>query len=160
MRRRTLFAALAGLAVVIAVGTVVLWPRLEPPSRITQENCDQIREEMHQAEVEAILGPPGDYTTAGPSNTFFDTYGLLSPIKVAASVAIGSAIERSLTLSLTNMAGADDGIIVRLVRCPKPDGKTLSGVPSASGTAGSRSRPCGGGNCSWRWRREERPLEG
>jgi hypothetical protein len=75
MRRRTLLVALAGLAVVVAAGAVVLWPRLEPPSRITQENCDQIREGMHQADVEAILGPPGDYTMAGPSNTFFDTHG-------------------------------------------------------------------------------------
>jgi hypothetical protein len=36
MRRRTLFVALAGLAVVIAAGAVVLWPALA--SRITRAN--------------------------------------------------------------------------------------------------------------------------
>jgi hypothetical protein len=39
-----------------------LWPR---PNRVTEENCDRIREGMSREEVEAILGPPGDYTT-GP----------------------------------------------------------------------------------------------
>jgi hypothetical protein len=66
MRRRTLFVALAGLAVVLAVGVVVLWP--SQPNRITQENCDRIKEGMSRAEVEAILGPPGDYRT-GPGET-------------------------------------------------------------------------------------------
>jgi hypothetical protein len=63
MRRPTLLVALAGLAVVVAVGVVVLWPR---QNRITQENFDRIREGMSLAEVEAILGPPGDYRT-GPT---------------------------------------------------------------------------------------------
>jgi hypothetical protein len=35
MRRRTLLVALAGLAVVVAAGAVVVWPRAE---RITREN--------------------------------------------------------------------------------------------------------------------------
>jgi hypothetical protein len=61
MRRRTLLVALVGLAVVVAAGVVVLWPR--PPSRITRENYGLIREGMTRAEVEAILGPPGDYRT-------------------------------------------------------------------------------------------------
>ena len=63
MRRRTLLVMLAGLAVVIAAGVVVLWPR--PASeRITRENYDRIRAGMTRAEIETILGPPGDYTTA------------------------------------------------------------------------------------------------
>jgi hypothetical protein len=62
MRRRTLLVALAALAVVVAVGVVVLWPRQEP-NRITRENCYRIKEGMSWAEVEAILGPPGDYST-------------------------------------------------------------------------------------------------
>jgi hypothetical protein len=66
MRRRTLLVALAGLPVVVAAGAVVLWPRT--PSRITLENCNRIREGMSRAEVEAILGPPGDYRT-GPGET-------------------------------------------------------------------------------------------
>ena len=61
MRRRKLIA-LAGLAVLVAAGAFVLWPR---PDRITRANYDRIRMGMSRAEVEAILGPPGDYTT-GP----------------------------------------------------------------------------------------------
>ena len=60
MRRRKLLV-LTGLAVVVAAGMVVVWP--EPPSlvRVTMENCNLIRLGMTRAEVEAILGPPGDY---------------------------------------------------------------------------------------------------
>jgi hypothetical protein len=62
MRRRTLLVVLAGLAVVVAAVAVVLWPR--PPSRITRANYDRIRAGMTRAEVETILGPPGDYRSA------------------------------------------------------------------------------------------------
>jgi hypothetical protein len=58
MQRRKLGWVLAGLAVVVAVGAVVLWPR---PDRITLEHFEQVAEGMTLAEVEAILGPPGDY---------------------------------------------------------------------------------------------------
>jgi hypothetical protein len=61
MRRWKLLGAM-GLAVLVAVGVFVLWPR---PDRITRENCDRIRKGMSRAEVYAILGPPGDYGT-GP----------------------------------------------------------------------------------------------
>jgi hypothetical protein len=64
MRRWKLLAAL-GLAVVVAAGSF-LWLRPNPALRITRENCDRIRAGMTRAEVEAILGPPGDYTT-GPT---------------------------------------------------------------------------------------------
>jgi hypothetical protein len=67
MRRRTLLAALAGLAVLVAAGVVVLWPRSS--SRITRENFDRIKVGMSLAEVETILGAPGDYTT-GPYDEF------------------------------------------------------------------------------------------
>jgi hypothetical protein len=65
MRRRKLLVALAGLTV-LAAGTIVLWPR---PDRITRENYRRIQIAMSLAEVEAILGPEGDYTTApvGPT---------------------------------------------------------------------------------------------
>jgi hypothetical protein len=63
MRRRKLLVVLAGLAVVVVVGVVILWPRSSSP--ITQENFDRIRDGMSRAEVEAILGPPCDYST-GP----------------------------------------------------------------------------------------------
>ena len=65
MRRRTLPVVLAGLAVMVAAGAVVLWPRKD---RITQENYDGIRMGMSRAEVEEILGLPGDYRT-GPGAT-------------------------------------------------------------------------------------------
>jgi hypothetical protein len=64
MRRRKLLVALAGLAGVIVAGVVVLWPWA--PSRITPENIGRIWESMSRAEVEAILGPPGEYRT-GPT---------------------------------------------------------------------------------------------
>jgi len=75
MRRRTLLVALAGLAVVVTAGTVVLWPR---PERITRANFHRIREGMSRAEVEAILGPPGDYRT-GLGETWFTEPKLWSP---------------------------------------------------------------------------------
>ena len=63
MRRRNLLLVIAGLAVVVSTaGAVVLWPQ---SVRITATNYERIRVGMSRAEVEAILGPPGDYTN-GP----------------------------------------------------------------------------------------------
>jgi hypothetical protein len=64
MRRRRLLLALVAIAVLVAVGMVVPWPR--PPDRVTQANCRLVSRGMALAEVEAILGPPGDYRT-GPT---------------------------------------------------------------------------------------------
>jgi hypothetical protein len=66
MRRRKLLTAVVGLAVLVAVGAFVLWPRQD---RVTRENYDQIKVGMTRAEVDAILGPPGDYTTVEPFGT-------------------------------------------------------------------------------------------
>jgi hypothetical protein len=60
VRGRKLLVAVAVLAVLVAAGASVLWPR---PDRITRENFNRIREGMTWAEVEAILGPPGEYRT-------------------------------------------------------------------------------------------------
>jgi hypothetical protein len=60
MRRRTLLVVLAGLAVVGAAGVVLL--RLQE-DRVTRANYDRIQIGMSRADVEAILGPPGDYST-------------------------------------------------------------------------------------------------
>jgi hypothetical protein len=48
--------------VVVVVGVLVLWPG---PSQFTWENVNRIRKGMSRADVEAILGSPGDYT-GGP----------------------------------------------------------------------------------------------
>jgi hypothetical protein len=60
MRRRKLIAAV-GLAVLVAVGAFVLCPRQD---RITLDDFIRINYGISRAEVEAILGPPGNYTTA------------------------------------------------------------------------------------------------
>jgi hypothetical protein len=70
MRRRKLFLALMALAVV-----VVVWPARTREARITPENCARIQMGMTRAEVEAILGPPRDYTSTAnvePIFTFVD----------------------------------------------------------------------------------------
>lgn len=62
MRGRKLrWTVAAGLVLLAGIAAVVLWPR---PSRVTPENYERIRDGMTRAEVEAILGPPGNYTTA------------------------------------------------------------------------------------------------
>jgi hypothetical protein len=63
MRRWTLLVALAGLAVLVAAGTVVLWSRATPPSPITREGYKQVKWWMSENDVVAVLGPPGDYRT-------------------------------------------------------------------------------------------------
>jgi hypothetical protein len=69
MRRRKLIVAV-GLVVLVAVAAFVAWPR---PQRITRENFDRIQDGMSRAEVEAILGPPGDYRT-GPTLYTLETF--------------------------------------------------------------------------------------
>jgi hypothetical protein len=62
VRKRTVrWLLAAGLVVPVAAGVYEAWPR---PDRITQANEERIRIGMSRAEVLAILGPPGDYTTA------------------------------------------------------------------------------------------------
>jgi hypothetical protein len=89
MRRRKLLVALAGLAMVVAAGTFILWPRavvLEPrPLRATRQNYDRIRIGITRAEVEASLGPPGDYTT-GPTHPTGRDHGVEGSSLVCASV--------------------------------------------------------------------------
>jgi hypothetical protein len=63
MKRKRLLLVLAALAALAVAGTAVLWPRRP---RVTREKFDRIREGMTRADVEAILGPPGDYRN-GPT---------------------------------------------------------------------------------------------
>jgi hypothetical protein len=67
MRRRKLIAAV-GLAVLVAVGAVVLWPRTD---RVTREKFDLLRVGMSRVQVQVILGPPGDSSTV---ETAYDHY--------------------------------------------------------------------------------------
>jgi hypothetical protein len=76
MRSRKLrWALTAGLVALAGVAAFALWPR---PNRVTRENCARIRQGMTRAEVDALLGPPGDYRT-GPVD--YDR-GLV-PLKIA-----------------------------------------------------------------------------
>ena len=65
MRERKLWWAVGGLtlALLLADGAFMAWPR---PDRITRENFDRVTTGMSRSEVEAILGPPGDYRS-GPT---------------------------------------------------------------------------------------------
>jgi hypothetical protein len=56
---------LGALAVVVVAGLVLLLPRTQPV-RITRLNYDRIQTSMTRADIEAILGPPGDYSN-GPA---------------------------------------------------------------------------------------------
>jgi hypothetical protein len=64
MRRRTLLVVLAGLAVVGAVGVVVLWPKPITPG-LTQESFDRVEEGMTRPEVETLLGKASSFDGGG-----------------------------------------------------------------------------------------------
>jgi hypothetical protein len=61
VRRRKVLGSLA--CALVLIGAFELRPF---PSRITHDNFNHLRQGMTRAEVEAILGPPGVYTT-GPT---------------------------------------------------------------------------------------------
>jgi hypothetical protein len=62
MRRKARWVVV-GLAVILLVAAdFVLWPQ-SSPSRITRANCERLCRRMSRADIEAILGPPGDYTS-------------------------------------------------------------------------------------------------
>jgi hypothetical protein len=59
-------AVALGVLALVAAGAFALRPHLELASRITRENYTRIQVGMNRAELEALLGPPGDYRT-GPT---------------------------------------------------------------------------------------------
>jgi hypothetical protein len=65
--RSVLVAGVAVLALV--VGLALPLPHADPGARITRAASQRIKNDMFRVEVEAILGPPGDYKA---SNTEFD----------------------------------------------------------------------------------------
>ena len=58
--RKSLLAGVAFFLVLFGILLTLLLPR---PSRVTRENYERIREGMSRAQVEAIVGKPGDYRT-------------------------------------------------------------------------------------------------
>jgi hypothetical protein len=62
-RRRLLVVLIVGLGLLVAAGAFVLRPRSDPGWRITKANYDRVVVGMSWAQVEGILGPPGDYST-------------------------------------------------------------------------------------------------
>jgi hypothetical protein len=131
MRRRKLWWVVAGLVVLLlAVGVFVAWPR---PNRITQENFDRIQQGMSRAEVEAILGPPGDYRTLPQE---FEPWALTSvafqpsskasfwhanTMSISMSISIefdesGRAQGRSASTSQTIVNGPFDNLLWRVKR--------------------------------------------
>jgi hypothetical protein len=73
MRRWKLIVVLLALAVAIAVGAFVLWPRED---RITPENYRLISRGMSRSQVHAILGPPRDLVYGRPAVTELPTEGI------------------------------------------------------------------------------------
>jgi hypothetical protein len=61
-RRLLVVLAVSALVLLVVAAKPILFPAGNP--RLTQENFDRIKEGMSREEVEAILGPPGDYCTA------------------------------------------------------------------------------------------------
>jgi hypothetical protein len=76
-RRLRRVLALAGLAVLLAAGAFVLWPR---PPKATLAAFDRVQRSMTEAEVYALLGPPGDHRT-GPTEDPFSGAPLASFFK-------------------------------------------------------------------------------
>jgi hypothetical protein len=110
MRRRKLLVALAGLAVVVPAGVVVLLPRKD---RITQENCDAIRFDMGRAEVEQILGgPPGDYRTVKTMDNELEPMVLLGDIDCQAFHARGWNDGTALSEGLSGRWFGNEGHIL------------------------------------------------
>jgi hypothetical protein len=63
MWKRNLLRVLAGLGVLAAVAALLFW---QGRDRVTAENYERIQRGMARSQVEAILGPPGDYAS-GPA---------------------------------------------------------------------------------------------
>ncbi len=99
MRKRWRWVVAGSGVALIALAAFVLWPR-QP--RITRETCGRVGQGMTRAEVESLLGPPGDYRT-GPVD--YDR-GLV-PIKI--TPIINGGLPPS-ALPNTYRAASDDDI--------------------------------------------------
>jgi hypothetical protein len=69
MTRKRLLVVLAALVAIVVAGTVAVpWPR----PRVTSESFARVQVGMSRAEVERLVGPPGDYTTGPMGVVIFD----------------------------------------------------------------------------------------
>jgi hypothetical protein len=144
MRRWKLLAVLAVLPVPVAFGVSVLWPR---PERITPENFDRIRKGMTLAEVEAILGPPGDYRTA---KTESDDSAPIEHWRVFAEPGThtNTWADWWTDTRFASVSFDESGRTIRGSYTPSriPNdtlGKNYSDMPSVCGGSGSRRREVG-----------------
>jgi hypothetical protein len=133
MRRRKLLGVLAGLAVVIAAGLIVLRPWGD---RVTTANFSHIRPGMTRVKVDALLGgPPGDYATVR-------TVSANQPYEYVVNMAGGSTVSCS--------DWRDDSYLIRVTW---DDGGAVSGVVWEPNKA-SGDGPLG--NLRWRFERQWR----
>jgi hypothetical protein len=130
MRRRKLLVALAGLVVVVAAGAVGLRRRAD---RVTRANYDRILTGMSRADVETILGPPGDYATVpfdNGSGTKLDPSDVYS--EVVRSFSTGDARNRDRACWCGNdrvIVIAFDGPNGRVVGCSFMQPRRLNQSP-------------------------------
>jgi hypothetical protein len=109
MRKRSLFIALAGLALLIAAFALVPQSR---PNRITREDFDRIRLRMTLSEVEAIIGPPGDYET-GDTTRPDDWVASAEALDVSdLTMAEAEDANREFLCATTAIWECDDAIVV------------------------------------------------
>jgi hypothetical protein len=114
MWKRKLRWALAGLAVIAGVvATLLRGP--EPAPRLTLANFNRIKCGMSRAEVESILGPPGNYRadkSNHPSPVRIFTFGSQPQWQSPYPVSVWAGEEGALTVYFDGSEKATDGLLV------------------------------------------------
>jgi hypothetical protein len=146
-------------AVALVLIVVVVFAARSRPDRVTRENYRRIQRGMSRAEVEAILGPPGDYRT-GPSQNM-PKYGYY---RTGPLVEISDASE----FPWGDFPDTEEGIVIwsldwnPLVR--REDHRTIyvtfgpDGASHRSMLPASPREQGGFENLMWRFRRQWRQL--
>jgi hypothetical protein len=86
--RKRRWIMLVTLAAVLIGGVAFAW--WTRPPRVTWQNCERVKLGMSRAEVEAILGPPGDYRSGET-----DAVSVPDPDALSLSEATGDAADFS-----------------------------------------------------------------
>jgi hypothetical protein len=107
MRKRKLLAV-GGVLALVAAGAFVAWP---PAYRITIKNLERVQEGMSRADVEAILGPPGDYRTV-PGRELFAIDRAIQSSRVKAR-------EDEFSLGLAFLVWSGDAHTIRIAFGPE-----------------------------------------